>query len=230
MSEPQTKGAKTGNDAPYELIYWPGLPGRGEFTRLLFEEAGVPFTDHTKSADKVIRWVQELIGPDHIGDETNPPIFAPPALKHGDLLVHQCPNILLYLAPRLGLAPTEGTEIYHLNQIVLTLLDGFVAEMHETHHPIATSMYYQDQKVEAKKRSRAYIDERIPKFLTYVQRVLDAKTSGSGPWLYGDSLTYADLVLFQVRSTLKRGLLDSFSDLCSVSMAPSTPFPNQWTS
>lgn len=198
MAEPQTKRVKTGDDAPYELIYWPGLPGRGEFVRLLFEESGTSYIDHSTNADKVIPRVLELIGEKHVGDDSNPPIFAPPALKHGDLLLHQTPNILLYLAPKLGLAPAEGDTIFHLNQIVLTLLDGFVAEMHETHHPIATSLYYKDQKPEAKKRAKAYTEERVPKFLAYAQRALDAKTSGDGPWLYGDKLTYADLVLFQV--------------------------------
>lgn len=198
MSEPQAKRVKTGDDAPYELIYWPGLPGRGELVRLLFEESGVPYTDHAKTPDKVVPTILRLIGEKDVGDETNPPIFAPPALRHGDLLLHQTPNILLYLAPKLGLAPAEGNGVFHLNQIVLTIMDGLVSELHDTHHPISTSQFYAEQKPEAKKRSKCFTDERLPKYLLYVQRVLDAKTSGDGPWLYGDSLTYADLVLFQV--------------------------------
>lgn len=200
MSEPDTKRVKTGDDAEYELIYWPGLPGRGEFVRLLFEEAGVPFKDLARTPDDAVARVLGLIDAKNVGDETNPPIFAPPALKHGDVILNQTPNILVYLAPRLGLSP-PATEpaFYHLNEISLTIMDGFSSEVHETHHPIATSKFYEDQKEEAKKRSKAFIEERAPKFLTYVQRVLDSKTSGEGPWLYGDSLTYVDLVLFQVR-------------------------------
>lgn len=30
---------------PYELLYWPGIPGRGEFVRLAFEAAGVSYKD-----------------------------------------------------------------------------------------------------------------------------------------------------------------------------------------
>ncbi|KAJ4157983.1 uncharacterized protein LMH87_008530 [Akanthomyces muscarius] len=198
MSEPNTKRLKTSNDAEYELIYWPGIPGRGEFVRLLFEEAGVPYKDYARTADEAVAKVLALTDTNNIGDETNPPILAPPVLKHGEVVLSQMPNILIYLAPKLGLSP-PATEIafYHLNQASLTILDGFSNEVHDTHHPIATSLRYEDQKDEAKKRSKAFIEERAPKFLGYVQRLLHSKTSGNGPWLYGDSLTYVDLVLFQ---------------------------------
>ncbi|CAG9942039.1 unnamed protein product [Clonostachys rosea f. rosea IK726] len=199
MAEPDSKRLKT-EDAPYELVYWHGLPGRGEFIRLLFVEAGVPWKDTSdKGMEASTGQVLELISPDS-GPSVqgkNPPVCAVPALRHGDVLLSQTPNILQYLAPRLGLAPKEGVAVYHLNQIVLTLIDGFVTELHDTHHPISVAAYYEDQKPEAKKRSKFFIEERIPKFLGYAQRVLEAETSGEGPWLYGDSLTYADLVLFQ---------------------------------
>jgi glutathione S-transferase len=204
MSEPETKRARSSADAPYELIYWPTLPGRGEFVRLLFEEAAVPYTDTAQELDpgaaakKVIDLVSPESGADIVGP-SNPPVLAPPALRHGDLVISQTPNILLYLAPKLGLGPKPGDDAaFHLNEIVLTLSDGLVAELHDTHHPTAVSLTYEEQKPEAKKRTRYFLDERLPKFLGYAQRVIDAKTSGEGPWLYGGSLTYADLYLFQV--------------------------------
>ncbi|KAF5543169.1 glutathione S-transferase [Fusarium napiforme] len=197
MSQPDPKRVKTDDDAPYELIYWPVIPGRGEFVRLVFEEASVPYSDVAQNTEKGMNAVKSLTSTDNIGDEHNPPALAPPALKHGDLLISQTPNILLYVAPRVGLAPKEGNGVYHLNEIVLTILDGLVNELHDTHHPIAVSLYYEDQKEESKKKSQYFIKERLPKYFKYMQRVLDAKTSGEGPWLYGDSLTYADLVLFQ---------------------------------
>ncbi|KAJ3494708.1 hypothetical protein NLG97_g3904 [Lecanicillium saksenae] len=198
MGEPDAKRVKTGDEPEYELIYWPGIPGRGEFVRLLFEETGVPYKDHAKTPDEGVAKVLAFIDAKNTGDDTNPPILAPPILKYGDVILNQTPNILIYLAPKLGLSPpaTEAA-FYHLNQASLTILDGFSNEVHETHHPIATSMYYEDQKEEAKKRSKAFIEERAPKFIGYVQRLLDSKTSGDGPWIHGDSLTYVDLVLFQ---------------------------------
>ncbi|EQK97650.1 hypothetical protein G6O67_006391 [Ophiocordyceps sinensis] len=191
--------SRSANDAHYELIYWPGLPGRGELIRLLFEEAGVPYTDTAKgTGDDAVSAVLGYISTGNKGDANNPPVLAPPILRHGGLTLHQTPNILLYLAPRLGLAPAPGDDgLLHLNQIVLTIIDGLVNEVHETHHPIAVSAVYEDQKPEATKRSKVFRDERLPKYLAYVQRLLDAETSGQGPWLYGDKLTYADLVLFQ---------------------------------
>lgn len=186
------------DDAPFELIYWPGIPGRGEFVRLLFEEAGVAYTDVAKNPEAAIKAIQGYTSPDNRGDEFNPPIFACPALKHGDLVLNQTSNILMYLAPRLGLLPLDSNGLFHLNQIVLTILDGLVNEIHDTHHPIAVSAVYEDQKPEAKKRAKNFTEERLPKFLAYAQKLLRAPTSGKGPWLYGDKLTYADLVLFQV--------------------------------
>lgn len=135
------KRHKSSKDAPYRLIYWPGIPGRGEHIRLALEEAGADYTDtaHVKDgANEVLA----LIDPSHTGDETNPPLLAPPMLKHGDLIINQTPNILLYLGPRLGLAPKPGDEdedgLYVVNELALTALDGLSNEVHDCHHPIAT--------------------------------------------------------------------------------------------
>lgn len=197
MSEPETKRVKT--DPSYELIYWPEIPGRAEFIRLLFEEADVPYKDVAKNEDQgaTVDTVLSLPSAD-----PRQPVFAVPALRHGDLLLSQTPNILLYLAPKLGLGPSEAggmtAATFQLNQIVLTLLNGFVEEAHDTHHPISMSLAYEDQKPEALRRSKAFIDERLQKFFAYAQRVVDANSDTDEPWLYGSTLTYADLVLFQV--------------------------------
>ncbi|KAM0458630.1 hypothetical protein ACHAPV_006022 [Trichoderma viride] len=192
MGEPETKRVKT----EYELTYWPGIPGRGEVVRLLFEETGTPYIDVAKTK-KAVEAVCAYSDLKNVGDDKNPPKFAPPVLKHGELVINQTPNILLYLAPKLGLGPASGDGVYHLNEIALTILDGFLNEVHETHHPVGTVAYYEDQKDEAKRRSKAFREERLPKYLAYVQRVLDGEKSGEGVWLYGGELTYVDLVLFQ---------------------------------
>lgn len=200
MSQPGAKHIKNNDDAPFELVYWPGIPGRGEFIRLLFEHSGTPYTDaaKNKSSEEAVGAVMALVAGN--GDAANPPKFACPVLKHGSLVLSQTPNILLYLAPRLGLAPplASGPAIYHLNEIVLTLLDGLSNEAHDTHHPLGPSLYYEDQKDEAKRRAKSFTAERLPKYLDYLQRVLDSNASADGPWLNGDRLTYADLVAFQV--------------------------------
>ncbi|KAK7979907.1 methyltransferase domain-containing protein [Apiospora arundinis] len=203
------KTAKEG--VPYELIYWPGIPGRGEHVRLLLEEAGAKYTDTAQQPPENgggAKPVVAMISEKNVGDEANPPYLAPPFLRHGDLVLSQTPNILMYLAPRLGLAPkpeddVDEDAIYRLNSLVLTALDGLSSEVHDCHHPIAVSLFYEDQKDEALRRSKDYVTNRLPKFLGYFERVLKGKASGEGPWLYGGRFTYADLVLFQCMDGLK---------------------------
>ncbi|KAI1651319.1 glutathione S-transferase domain-containing protein [Daldinia loculata] len=199
MSAP--KRQKSSKDVPYELIYWPGIPGRGEHVRLALEEGGATYTD-TAQIEKGIDQVTAQIDEGNVGDDLNPPPFAPPILRHGDLLISQTSNILLYLGPRLGLVPSEDDEehpdaLYKVNALALTALDGLSNEVHDCHHPIASGLYYEDQKEEAKQKSKDFVKTRLPKFLGYFERVLQGKASGEGPWLYGGQLTYADLVLFQ---------------------------------
>ncbi|KAL6722225.1 hypothetical protein ACLMJK_001332 [Lecanora helva] len=200
MSAPAPKRQKTSTSSPpYELLYWPGIPGRGEHIRLCFEETGTPYKDVCNADKAGMAELRELISPENIGDKINPPALAPPVLKHGDLLISQVPNITLYLAPKLGLAGSEDDEnaIYHINQLALTALDGLSNEAHDTHHPIAVGAYYEDQKEEAKKKAKDYVENRVPKFVGYFERVLQGEASKGGEWLYGGQLTFADLVFWQ---------------------------------
>lgn len=200
-----SKRQKTSKDVPYELIYWPGIPGRGEHIRLALEEAGANYTDTAHQKDGM-KAVLSQIDASNIGDVANPPPFAPPILRHGGLTITQTPNILLYLGPRLGLVPSADDDedgIYKVNELALTALDGLSSEAHDCHHPIATSLYYEDQKEESKRKSADYIANRIPKFLGYFERVLQGEASKGGKFLYGGALTYADLVLFHCLDGVK---------------------------
>lgn len=206
-SETTSKRQKSNKDLAYNLIYWPGIPGRGEHIRLCFEEAGASYTDSAHTKDGV-KEVLAVIKETNHGDAANPPLCAPPILRHGDLVINQTPNILLYLGPRLGLVPDASDDenaIFKVNELTLTALDGLSNEVHDCHHPIATGLYFEDQVEESKRKSADYVKNRLPKFLGYFERVLKGKASGEGPWLHGGKLTYADLVLFQVC------LLPSFS-------------------
>lgn len=197
----------------YSLIYWPGIPGRGEFIRILLAEAGATYSDTQAAGD--VTQVLERIRDTHVGDATNPPILAPPVLIHGALVLSQLPNILLYLAERHGLAGEAGrdasTHRYHVNQLVLSALDGFCSEAHDTHHPISVRLAYEEQTTEAQRRAHDYVTHRLPRYLGYFERVLQGNdsrcgsgsSSGSGndssssSFLYGSTLTSADLVLWQ---------------------------------
>ncbi|KAK0741318.1 glutathione S-transferase [Schizothecium vesticola] len=204
--ETPSKRPRSSKDVPYELIYWPGLPGRGEFIRLVLEEAGAAYTDTAQLPDgggaaSVLPYIQGALPP--ASDPSNTPLFAPPILKHGDdLVLNQTPNILLYLGLRHGLVPglhNDPDAQFRVNALALTALDGLCNEPHDCHHPIATGLYYEDQKAESQRRAEDFVKERLPKFLGYFERVLGSAASGKEdtPWLYGGELSYADLVLFQ---------------------------------
>jgi glutathione S-transferase len=196
MSEPSSKRQKT-EPPEMTLVYWPGMPGRGEHVRLAFEAAGVEYGDTALQEDCVDQ-VLGHISDKNTGDEFSPPPFAPPILRHGDLTISQVPNILLYLGPKLGLVPeNDPNGVYYVNSLALTALDGLSNEAHDVHHPVATTLYYEDQKDEALRKAEDYRNNRLPKFLGYFERVLSSEPSKGGEYLYAGQLTYADLVLFQ---------------------------------
>jgi glutathione S-transferase len=178
---------------PYELFYWPTIQGRGEFVRLALEEAGVAYVDVARERGGMARLLAAMDRPDH-------PPFAPPFLKANGLTIGQTANILLFLGQHHGLAPSDEAGGLWVHQLQLTIAD-LVAEAHDTHHPIATSLYYEDQRPEAKRRSADFIETRIPKFLDYFEGIL-ARLEPKD-YLTGATLTYADLSLFQLVEGLR---------------------------
>src|SRR5260221_3261454 len=191
-------------DEDYELYYWPGIQGRGEFIRLAFEEAGVPYVDVARLPEGKGGGIPAMmkILKNHEGGLAH---FAPPILKSGDLLISQTANILAYVAARHGLVPDDEASRLHAHQLQLTMAD-FVVEAHDVHHPIGSSLYYEEQKPESKRRAAVLHRERLPKFLGYFERVLEQNENGRGLYLIGSGPTYVDLSMFQMMS----GLLYAF--------------------
>jgi glutathione S-transferase len=178
----------------YELYYWPSIQGRGEFVRLCLEEAGARYVDVARMARSgagEARIMRVLTGPG-----IRRPPFAPPFLKAGSLLIGQTANILMFLGERHALAPKNAAGRLWVNGLQLTVTD-FVAEIHDTHHPIASSLYYEEQKKEALRSSAAFLKQRLPKFLGYFENILSRNPRGER-YLAGARLSYIDLSLFQV--------------------------------
>jgi glutathione S-transferase len=173
----------------YELYYWPTIQGRGEFVRLALEEAGADYIDAARESEGVAVMLRMMEHAEH-------PPFAPPFLKDGDAVIGQTAAILLYLGARHGLAPRDPAGGLWTHQIQLTISD-FVAEAHDTHHPVAVSLYYEDQRPEAERRAEEFRTNRIPKFLGWFETLLARNPAGDAH-LVGSSLTYVDLSLFQV--------------------------------
>src|SRR5438552_12384643 len=161
-----------------ELFYWPTIQGRGEFVRLLLEEAGADYVDVARAKGGMAAMMRILEGK---GRGALP--FAPPFVKVGDVIVSQTANVLAHLAPTLGLVPDDEALRAEASQIQLTIAD-FVGEIHDVHHPIAGSMYYDDQKREAKRRAQPFLKERLPRYLGWLEDVLARNGKSERPSLF----------------------------------------------
>lgn len=192
---------------PYHLHYWPTIQGRGEFVRLALETAGAPYVDICRGDEDDGAGVPAMLHYLEDADVRRPP-FACPFLVDGKVVVAQTAAILLYLGPRLGLVPAGEADRLWVHQIQLTLAD-LVVEAHDTHHPIASGLYYEDQKKEAARRAEDFRRNRLNKFLAWCESVLQRNAGNARrevPRMVGARLTYADLSLFQV----VEGLLYAF--------------------
>jgi glutathione S-transferase len=190
-----------------ELYYWPTIQGRGEFVRLLLEEAGADYVDVARRPRGMAAMMRFLEGraPGALP-------FAAPFVKVGDAVVSQTANILAVLAPRFRLVPGAPALRAEANQIQLTIAD-LVGEAHDTHHPIAGGLYYEDQKPEAKRRARDFVRDRMPKYLGWLEDALARNTKSRGRWLVGRDLTYVDLSAFQVVEGLRHAFPNAMARL-----------------
>lgn len=178
----------------YLLYYWPEIQGRGEFIRLALEYAGAAYEDVLRSP-KGFSSEEKLLG--------NPALkqlpFAPPYLVAGKKLISQTANILHFLGARLRLAPRDEAGRLWAHQLQLTIAD-WLTEVHDTHHPIGSGLYYEEQRREAKRRAADFLGVRLPKYLDYFEGVL---RRARDPYLLGKTLSYPDLSLFQMVAGLR---------------------------
>ena len=178
----------------YELYYWPDIQGRGEFVRLALEEAGAEYADVARGRGGTAALMKLL------GDEkASRPPFAPPVLKAGKLVIAQTANILMYLGQHHRLAPAGEAGQLWANQLQLTVAD-FLGEIHDTHHPISSDLYYEDQRGEAARRTVSFLKQRAPTYLGYFECAI---AGNGGKFLAGAKLSYPDLSLFQIVAGLR---------------------------
>jgi glutathione S-transferase len=184
----------------YELYYWPGIQGRGEFVRLALEEAGASYRDvalvpqaQGGGAPAVVRVLTAR--------SIERPPFAPPILKAGRRFIAQTPNILMYLGDHLKLAPPDEAGRFWTQQLQLTISDLYL-DIFSTHHPLGDAYAYEEQKSAAKRRTKDFLSTRLPKFLGYFERVLE-RNRARAPWLVGTRLSYADLSMAHVIAGLR---------------------------
>lgn len=182
------------SEAPeFELIYWPHLQGRGEFVRLVLEEAGATYLDVARAPeaqggglDSVLAFRERRVA--------GRPLYAPPILKHAGQLFAQTSVICGYVGERYDLAGSGANDRFVVNEWMLGVLDC-VDEAHDTHHPISTADYFEDQIPESVRAATAFVSTRLPLRLDYFEAAIEFS---GGPWLLGKEFTYADLGLFQL--------------------------------
>jgi glutathione S-transferase len=189
---------------PYELFYHAKIQGRGEFVRLALEDAGADYVDVARSGEAGTAAMFALIN----GEGVERPPFAPPFLRDDAVLIAQTANILHYLGPRLGLAPQDEAARLFLLQVQLTVTD-FIKDIHDTHHPIANSLYFEEQVDAAKLAAAKFIELRLPKYMSYFEKII-ARNPGGGRYILGGSVTYADLSMFQLVAGLRYAFPNAF--------------------
>lgn len=192
------------------LIYWPSLPGRGEFVRLILEDVGAEYVDVARRPEAEGGGFPAVLAY-YEGQREGHPVMAPPILEDGDLVIAQTHVICAYLAEHHGLVPDEPAGRLHARQVHLTLLD-LATEAHDTHHPLGVSLYYEQQKRAAQAHARQFLESRLPRFLAHFEHVLER---GAGRWLVADRCTYADLAAFQVLEGLEYAFPRGFAEVAA---------------
>jgi glutathione S-transferase len=183
----------------YELFYWPGIQGRGEYVRLALEDAGADYIDVAREHGAGLGMDAMLALMEEAGIKRPP--FAPPFLRAGKQVIAQTANILHFLGPRLNLVPKADDARLWAHQLQLTVED-LVVDIHDTHHPVAMSLYYEDQKPESRRRARYFTEERAPELLGYFETVLQCN-GGTRGHMVGRAHSYVDLSMFQIVDGLR---------------------------
>ncbi|HHO51810.1 MAG TPA: glutathione S-transferase [Deltaproteobacteria bacterium] len=178
------------------LYYWPMIPGRGEFVRLVLEAAGVEYVDvgRIEGVPAVLDAVRGSLG--------GRPHRALPILVDGEEVLSQTPVICTYLAEAYGLAPGREHRWGALT-LLLTAMD-LVTEAHDVHHPVSSRLRYEDQQPEARRAAELFVRERLPSFLAHLEGV--CRDNPQSDWMIGGRLSHVDLVVEQ----LLRGLEHAF--------------------
>ncbi|OBX18493.1 glutathione S-transferase [Erythrobacter sp. QSSC1-22B] len=183
----------------YDLWYWPGIQGRGEFVRLFMEAAGIPYRDRARQGDAQAL-VEDMEAREKSGAFAP---YAPPYLvaKDGadEFAIAQAAHILAWLTDRHDLGSGDPQTDLHLIQLQLTITD-VVAEAHDTHHPLGGGLYYEDQKHAAATRAKGFREDRIPKYFDHFEAALGVNP---GAFFRADRFGHVDTSLFQLVEGLR---------------------------
>ena len=178
----------------YKLFYWPSIPGRGEFVRLVLEDAAAEYVDVGRERGG------QAVGKGLDAEQLAQAPFAPPYLRYQGITVSHVANILQFIGPQLDLVPATEADRLWCHGLQLTITD-FVTEIHNVHHPLGPGLHYEEQETEARSAAERFREERLPKYLQYFEDVLYSQDPHTG-WLAGSACSTADISLFQVMTGL----------------------------
>lgn len=207
------------SEEPWELYYWAAVKedgknhmiGRGEFVRLMFEIAGVPYIDHgMMDTSRVFEFVRG-------GGNKGFPAFAPPLIKKGDFVLSQTPVIMKYLGKSFNLYPTNEESKAHAESLMAFVTD-FVAEGRLVFHAKCFTESYFTQKDDVVENVKWFETVRLSQFLNYLEKVLAYNSKVSSPsegYFIGSTLTYVDVAVFHTIEAAASQFPNAFAEISS---------------
>lgn len=135
--------------------------------------------------------------------------FAVPAIEdteNGNLILSQSCVIMRYLAERCDggrLYPSDKNDGYKA-EVLMQDAGDMLAEGCSAWHAVDYNKSYGEQAAETRPFIEHFVNSRLPKWISRFNTVLENNNKGASPetplFFVGDSLSYADLAIFQVQS------------------------------
>jgi glutathione S-transferase len=193
----------------FTILYHAGkFKGRGEFLRLMLEDAGQTYATNSDlygphgMAD-VFRGSLEAIDADIHQSQQPYPLLSVPALWHkpvndpaNEVLINQSGACMIYLGDALGYAPSSAAERARASMILLNCED-YISEGRRSFHPIHNNKSYRDQKEDGDRVSKEFSHGRMKIYLHHFNKIV-TKHGSNHPVAGGSNVTYADFALFHV--------------------------------
>ncbi|KAK4704129.1 hypothetical protein P7C70_g2087, partial [Phenoliferia sp. Uapishka_3] len=162
--------------------------GRGEALRLFFEEAGIAFKDFRWSFDERNKEMNE-----HSRAKTNPVGSLPYLDLEGRILTQSYPT-MRYLSAKLGKYDGKTLdEKYFVDQVCDLCLDWRTRFVDTAFVTDANGLNQNEDGSPFQKHK----EFSMPKYVKGVEGQL-AKSPYGGPFTLGETITYADIVLYQI--------------------------------
>lgn len=185
----------TSQDAEWKLYYWGTQStgkGRGEYARLMFEVARVPYTE----INDVNVIVPLLDRGGTIGTAPFPAYTVPMVMGPNGICLSQTSAVCAFLGKKFGLYPTPEQEFNAL-QIALSISD-FHAEGRGVFHPKDNFASYFQQVEEAKEAVAKFVVSRFLHWLNHFEHLYTSNNGEGEGFFIGKTMTYVDIMMYHV--------------------------------